>query len=106
MKTWLLGLRISDASRLEWKPFDVQPSDGPIEVLMHTMKEGVVVHCFLDIEFQKLLGKHILNLDQNNKQLSQSEKGDRVSEKQLLKRLQSIQKKANYNPHFILLNLI
>lgn len=33
VKTWLLGLRISDASRLEWKQFEVpNPSEEPIEV--------------------------------------------------------------------------
>jgi integrase len=96
VKTWLLGLRISDASRLEWKQFEVtNPSNEPIEIEVYTRKEDVVAHIFLDSEFQELLTKHIGNLDKNNIYLFQSEKGDRVSEKQLLRRLQSLQKRAH-----------
>jgi len=94
VKTWLLGLRIADASRLEWEQFNYSSRDGMIEVLVHTRKEEIVAHVFLDPEFQELLAKHIANLDQDNKYLFQSEKGGRLSERQLLRSLQSLQKKA------------
>jgi hypothetical protein len=53
-----------------------------------------VAHVFIDVEFQKLLEKYIPTLDKSNKSLFQSEKGGNVKEKQLLRRLQSLQKKA------------
>lgn len=94
VKTWLLGLRISDASRLEWRKFDVTPTDELIEVQLLTQKEGVVAHCFLDLEFQKLLKQHLPNLKQDNPFLFQSERSGRLSEKQLLRRLQKLASKA------------
>lgn len=94
VKTWLLGLRVSDACRLKWSDFDVKPQNEPIELLIYTKKEDIIAHCFIDSEFQKLLAKHIPNLDKNNKYLFQSEKGGRLSEKQLLRRLQALQKRA------------
>jgi integrase len=98
VKTWLLGLRIGDACKLEWKQFNFKPSEEPKEVLVNTKKEGIVAHVFIDAEFQKLLAKHIPNLDQNNKFLFQSEKGNNLKEKQLLRKLQKLQKKARINP--------
>ena len=93
-KTWLLGLRIGDASRLEWKQFDIRPSEELKEILVNTRKEEVVAHCFIDQELQRLLAKHIPNLDQDNKYLFQSGNQDHLSEKQLLRKLQSLQKRA------------
>lgn len=95
VKIWLLGLRIGDASRLQYKWFNVIPSENLVEILVHTRKEGIVAHCFIDPESQRLLAKHIPNLDQNNPYLFQSEKGGHIKEKQLLRRLQSLQKKAH-----------
>jgi site-specific recombinase XerD len=94
VKTWLLGLRISDACKLEWTKFNVKPSDEPVEVLIHTRKEGITAHAFIDCEFQKLLEKYLPMLDKSNRYLFQSEKGDNVKEKQMLRKLQSLQKKA------------
>ena len=94
LKTWLLGLRIGDACRLEWQQFNLKPSEEPQEILIGTHKEGITAHVSCDSEFQKLLEKQILNLNKENKYLFQSEKGGHVKEKQLLRRLQSLQKKA------------
>jgi len=58
-----------------------KPADKPIEVLIHTKKEDITAHVFLDSEFQKLLVKHIPNVDPSSKFLFQSEKGGRLSEK-------------------------
>jgi integrase len=97
VKTWLLGLRIGDACRLEWKQFNFKPTEDPKEVLVNTKKEGIVAHVFIDAEFQKLLAQHIPNLNQSNKFLFQSEKGNNLKEKQLLRKLQNLQKKARIN---------
>lgn len=95
VKTWLLGLRIGDACRLEKQLFDVTPSENLVNILVNTRKEGIVAHVFIDPEFQKLLAKHIPNLDQDNKYLFQSERRGHLSEKQLLRKLQSLQRRAH-----------
>lgn len=53
-----------------------------------------MAHCFIDPEFQRLLAKHIPNLDQNNPYLFQNAGHDHLREKQLLRKLQSLQKRA------------
>jgi integrase len=94
IKTWMLGLRIGDASKIQWQQFNFKTSEEPKEVLINTRKESIIAHVFVDAEFQKLLEKYIPTLDQKNKYLIQSEKGGNLKEKQLLRRLQSLQKKA------------
>jgi integrase len=94
IKTWLLGLRIGDACRLTWNKFNIKPSEESQEILISTRKESVVAHAFIDVEFQKLLEKYLITLDKSNKFLFQSAKGGNLKEKQLLRRLQSLQKKA------------
>jgi integrase len=94
IKTWMLGLRIGDASKIMWQQFNFKATEEPQEVLINTRKESIVAHVFVDTEFQKLLEKYIPTLDQKNKYLLQSEKGGNVKEKQLLRRLQSLQKRA------------
>jgi site-specific recombinase XerD len=94
VKAWMLGLRISDACKLQWTTFNIKPSDEPVEVLINTRKENIVAHAFIDVEFQKLLEKYTPTLDKSNKFLFQSEKGGNVKEKQMLRKLQSLQKKA------------
>lgn len=98
VKAWLLGLRISDASRLKWSDFDIQPQNEPIEILIHTKKKGIIAHCFIDQEFQNLLNKYIPTLDQSNEFLFQSARQERLSEKQLLRRLQNLAKKTGIKP--------
>jgi len=97
VKTWLLGLRIGDACRLKWRDFDLQPQKEPIEILILTRKESVIAHCFVDQEFQELLKKYIPTLDQTNEYLFQSARQERLSEKQLLRRLQKLSRKARVN---------
>lgn len=94
IKTWLLGLRIGDACRLEWKQFDFGPTEEPQEVLVNTKKESITAHCFVDSEFQKLLEKYIPTLSKSNKYLFQAQTGSNVKEKQMLRRLQNLQRKA------------
>ena len=87
VKTWLLGLRIGDVVRLKWKQFDIDPSEDFVEVLIHTKKEEIVAHVFVDPEFQQLLTKYILNLNQSNPYLFQSERKEHLSEKQMLRKI-------------------
>ena len=94
IKAWLLGLRIGDACKLEWSQFNIKPSEEPQEILVNTKKESILAHVFIDAEFQKLLEKYLPTLNKSNKFLFQSEKGGNVKEKQLLRRLQSLQKRA------------
>jgi len=94
VKTWLLGLRIGDVVRLRWKKFDVEPSQELKEVLVHTRKEDIVAHCFLDSAFQRLLKKYVVNLVQSNPYLFQSKRQQHITEKQMLRRLQSLQRRA------------
>ena len=94
VKMWLLGLRISDACRLKWKSFDVSPSEDLIEVLVDTRKEGIVAHLFVDPELQTLLEKYIRNLSGENSYFFQSSRGDHLTGKQLLRKLQGLGKKA------------
>lgn len=96
VKTWLLGLRIADACRLQWKQLDFDKvGEEPREVLVHTRKEGIVAHVFVDQEFQRLLTKHIPNLNQENPYLFQSQEASNLKERQLLRKLQSLQKRAH-----------
>jgi len=53
IKTWLLGLRIGDACKLEWQQFNLKPTEEPQEVLISTHKEGITAHVFVDSEFQE-----------------------------------------------------
>ena len=62
--------------------------------MVNTKNEEVVAHCFIDPEFQRLLAKHIPNLDQNNPYLFQNAGHDHLGEKQLLRKLQSLQRRA------------
>lgn len=82
LETFLLGLRIGDISRLEWKTFDV---DGklPIPILIHTRKEDVVARTFISEEFKELLAKYIANLDKSNKYLFQSSRLGHLSQKRI-----------------------
>ncbi|MDH5448937.1 MAG: tyrosine-type recombinase/integrase [Candidatus Bathyarchaeota archaeon] len=99
VKTWLLGLRIGDACRLEWKQFNFESTDDLKETLVYTKKEGIVAHCYIDPEFQELLVKHILTLDQKNPYLFQSERKGHLSEKQMLRKIQSLQRRAQIKAH-------
>ena len=94
VKTWLLGLRIFDACRIEWQWFNFTPSEDLKEVTVNTHKEDITAHVFVDPEFQRLLAKFTPSLDQKSKYLFQSE-GSHISEKHLLRKLQRIARKAN-----------
>ncbi|MDH5451044.1 MAG: site-specific integrase [Candidatus Bathyarchaeota archaeon] len=99
IKTWLLGLRVGDGCVLEWKQFDFEPTADLKEVLIYTKKEGITAQSYIDPEFQIQLAKYIPNLDKNNPYLFQSERGEHLSEKQMLRKIQSLQKRAQIKAH-------
>ena len=68
----LLGLRVGDVCRLEWKQFDVLDQEAPMPLLIRTMKEGTTAHTFVSEELVELLTKYLPLLDKNNKYLLQS----------------------------------
>jgi len=95
LKTWMLGLRVRDATLLEWKDFDLEePTDELKEVRIITKKEETPAYLFIDKEFQVLLQQYLPNIDKSNKFLLQSNKGEAYSEKQLLRKLQTVRDRA------------
>jgi site-specific recombinase XerD len=77
LETLLLGLRISDASTLEWKQFEQD------EFVLNTKKENVSAHIFISEEFRGLLTKYLVLLDQKNPYLFQSVKNEHLTVKHL-----------------------
>lgn len=95
LKVWMLGLRVRDATLLEWRDFDFgEPTEELMEVRIITKKEETPAFLFIDREFQTLLQQYILTLDQSNKFLLQSNKGEGYSEKQLVRKLQTLRDRA------------
>lgn len=95
VKIWLLGLRIGDATLLEWKKFDFEKATEKLrEIKIITKKEDTPAHLFIDKEFQQLLKLYLPTINKKNPYLLQSNKGGKLSEKQLLRKLQSLQRKA------------
>jgi len=99
IKAWLLGLRIGDATLLEWKKFDFKEvSEKLREIRIITRKEETPAHLFIDKEFQQLLELYLPTIDKKNPYLLQSNQKGKLSEKQLLRKLQSLQRKAGIEP--------
>jgi integrase len=95
LKVWMLGLRVSDASLLEWTDFDFGESiDELKEVRIVTKKEETPAFLYIDREFQILLKHYLPTIDQENKFLLQSNKGGRYSEKQLIRKIQALRDRA------------
>jgi site-specific recombinase XerD len=95
LKVWTLGLRVRDATLLEWKDFDFgEPTDGLKEIRIVTKKEETPAYLYMDKEFQTLLKQYLPTIDQENKCLLQSNKGGRYSEKQLVRKIQALRNRA------------
>ena len=69
LEVFMLGLRVSDACRLEWKLFDVGNQEAPIPMEIITRKKGQVAKSFISQEFKEILDKYLHTLDKNNKYL-------------------------------------
>ncbi|MCJ7635091.1 tyrosine-type recombinase/integrase, partial [Candidatus Bathyarchaeota archaeon] len=88
LEVLLLGLRVSDASTLEWKSFEQD------EFLLNTKKESVVAHIFVSPEFREILNKYLNTLDKSNKYLFQSAKNEYLTSKHLNYMLQELGRRA------------
>lgn len=88
LETWLLGLRISDASILDWQQFTQD------EFILTTGKELITAHIFISPEFRELLNKYLNTLDKSNKFLFQSAKNLHLTTKHLDCILKSLAKRA------------
>jgi len=90
IKVWLLGLRIGDVTKLTKDQFTFEKlSNEPLEILVSTHKEEITAHIFVDLELQDLLKKYIPLL--KNEFLFEG-----ITTKQLLRRLQTLQKKVGF----------
>ena len=95
LKVWMLGLRVRDATLLESKDFDFGESTDELkEIRIVTKKEETPAYLFVDREFQTLLMQYLPTIDQENKFLLQSNKGEAYSEKQLVRKLQTLRDRA------------
>lgn len=95
LKVWMLGLRVRDATLLEWKDFDLgEPADQLKEIRIVTKKEETPAFLYIDREFQALLKQYLPTIDQENKFLLQSNKGGKYSEKQLIRKIQALRDRA------------
>jgi site-specific recombinase XerD len=88
LEVFLLGLRISDVSTLEWKPFEED------EFLLNTRKENVVAHIFVSAEFREILNRYLKTIDPKNKYLFQSVKNEHLTTKHIDYMLHALVKRA------------
>jgi site-specific recombinase XerD len=71
LEVYLLGLRVRDVSKLQWKTFAVN-SELPIPVMINCVKEETVAQTFINEEFKALLDKYLPTIDKENPYLFQS----------------------------------
>jgi len=96
LEVFLLGLRIGDASELQWQQFE---NDG---LLINTKKENVTAHTFVSEEFRELLNKYLSLLDKSNPYLFQSKRKGHLTTKQLDNILKKLTSRAGIRPHGLL----
>jgi site-specific recombinase XerD len=89
LEVFLLGLRIGDVARLEWKDFLAD------EFQLLTSKEEEAAWIFIAPEFRDLLNKYLPQLDKENKYLLQSSHGEHLTSKQLDNNLKTLAKRAS-----------
>lgn len=65
----LLGLRVSDASRLEKEPFDRLDEKPPVPLMIYARKEGTIYRTYISQEFQELLKLYLPTLRKKEKYL-------------------------------------
>lgn len=99
LEIFLLGLRISDCARLEWKTFDVQ-GEAPYPIIVHCQKEETTASTFISAEFKTLLDRYLTTIDKANPFLFQSKKGNgHLTSKQLDRMLKAIVKRSGVQNH-------
>jgi integrase len=83
LKIGLLGLRVGDASLLEWKTFDIQ-GEPPIEIIIPCKKEDTIATTYIDAELKEILDQFMNTIDKKNPYLFQSKRNSgNLSEKRL-----------------------
>ena len=97
LEIYLLGLRIGDVSKLQWRTFDVK-GNCPIPIQIMTRKE-VVARSFVTEEIKNLLEKYIPLLDKSNKHLFQSKRKGHLSTKQINNIFKKIIQRAGIHNH-------
>jgi ribosome recycling factor len=95
LQVFTLGLRARDASRLEWKLFDILDQEAPIPITIRTKKEGVNCYTFISKEFKELLATYIPNLDKSNKYLLQTMRRGHMDEESLNWTLKNLADRSN-----------
>lgn len=97
LRLLLLGLRVGDVCRLEWKWFDVLDQDAPIPLDIRTHKEGIIAHTFVSQELKDLLAKYLPLLVKDNKFLLQSPRKQHLDEDSLNATLKDLAARARIN---------
>lgn len=95
LSIFIMGLRVSDACRLEWRTFDVRDQEPPVPVEIMTRKEGQLAKTFVSAEFKEILEKFIPTLDRENKYLLQSARKGHLDEESLNWTLKELSRRAN-----------
>lgn len=95
LEVFILGLRVGDSCRLEWKTFDILHQEAPIPNDILTKKEGQVAKTFISQAFKENLEKYLPNIDKNNKYLLQSARKGHLDEESLNWILKDLAKRAN-----------
>jgi len=95
LQIFLLGLRAKDASRLEWKKFDILDQDAPIPLVLRTSKEGINAYPYVSQDFKDLLAEYMPHLDRENKYLLQTKRSGRMDEETINWTLKNLAKRAN-----------
>ncbi len=95
LQVFLLGLRVSDASKLEWEQFDVIDQEAPIPIEIMTRKEGQLAKSFITQEFKEILEKYLKTIDKKNKYLLQSSRKGHLDDETLNWKLKDLAKRAD-----------
>ena len=91
----LLGLRVSDASRLEKESFDRLDEEPPVPLMIYARKEGTIYRTYISEEFQELLKLYLPTLGKNEKYLFPGKrKGSHIDNDVLNQTIQRLAKKA------------
>lgn len=95
LEVLLLGLRVSDASRLEKEDFDRLNEDPPVPLRIYARKEGTIYRTYISAEFQELLRLYLPALEKETKYLLLGKrKGSHIDNDILNLTLQQLAEKA------------
>lgn len=95
LQVFLLGLRAGDASRLEWKLFNVLDQEAPIPIITRTRKEGINCYTFISQELKELLTTYIPRIDKSNKYLLQTKRNGYMNEETLNWTIKNLADRSN-----------